>query len=545
MTTEDRESSVEIHSVGAVDINQRLHDLQLESPVAKNPAVVRRILEFQKKNRDSLSNPTSPDEEKSEADSIELFLEAEVPGEPVLKNGKSLGPDSDVILSGNGTANLKGTLEPKEIITKPQKVANRVVPTRLPPRTSLGPGLARGILSSVVPQVKARGGQRSFGDKRKGKFELDLMGIGLDLLPKEPAPEESGSFSSFEKYIDIKNGSLTFAGKASVHSNGVDFFGSAKSIQLSTNDILVQEELGHGNYGTVKKVVHRPTKVTLAMKEVRLALEESKFKQILMELDILHKCDSPYIVDFFGAFFVEGCVYMCIEYMDGGSLDQIYGGGLEEDKLAYVAECVIRGLKSLKEEHNIIHRDVKPTNILVNTKGKVKLCDFGVSGNLVASKAKTNIGCQSYMPPERIANKGNDNSYTVQSDVWSLGISLVETATGKFPYPESKSIFDQLTSIVHGEPPKLPNRFSKAARDFIARCCEKLPEKRPGYNELLNHPWLVANRKLDREALEEEFAELVVARIRKSKIETNVETEKSFNELNELLLFRQKSLKKK
>lgn len=128
-----------------------------------------------------------------------------------------------------------------------------------------------------------------------------------------------------------------------------------------------------------------------------------------------------------------------MEYMDGGSLDKIYQGGVDEPYLAVITDSVIRGLKQLKESHNIIHRDVKPTNILVNTHGKVKLCDFGVSGNLVASIAKTNIGCQSYMAPERIkaANPDDVLTYTAQSDIWSLGLSVLEVAMGCYPYPQN------------------------------------------------------------------------------------------------------------
>jgi mitogen-activated protein kinase kinase len=189
----------------------------------------------------------------------------------------------------------------------------------------------------------------------------------------------------------------------------------------------------------------------MAMKEIRLELEEAKFTTILKELVILHECVSPYIIDFYGAFFQEGAVYMCIEYMDGGSIDKLYDGGIPESVLQKITYSTIMGLKCLKDEHNIIHRDVKPTNILVNTRGQVKICDFGVSGNLVASIAKTNIGCQSYMAPERISGggmaSGATGTYSVQSDIWSLGLTIIECAMGRYPYPPeiASTIFSQLS----------------------------------------------------------------------------------------------------
>lgn len=316
-------------------------------------------------------------------------------------------------------------------------------------------------------------------------------------------PQLHGLFANYSKYVDIKSGSLNFAGKASLHSKGVNFL-SGSSFHISLEELEFLEELGHGNYGTVSKVLHKPTGVLMAMKEVRLELDENKFTQILMELEILHKCDSPYIVDFYGAFFVEGAVYMCIEHMDGGSLDKIYGkdeGVQDEACLAYITECVIRGLKELKDEHNIIHRDVKPTNILINTAGKVKLCDFGVSGNLVASLAKTNIGCQSYMAPERIKLLSPDDAtYSIQADIWLLGLSILEIACGHYPYPPETydNIFSQLSAIVDGEPPRLdPKIFSKEAQQFVKSCLNKNPDLRPSYDTLLKHPWLVNLRDVE------------------------------------------------
>jgi mitogen-activated protein kinase kinase len=303
----------------------------------------------------------------------------------------------------------------------------------------------------------------------------------------------------YSDYLDQKTGSLRFKGKAVLDSHGVNF-SSGSSFSISLDEVDTLDELGKGNYGTVYKVRHsrpkirRPglglagnkmkmadqppssptrksadekeessptcpkatsgtTGIVMAMKEIRLELDDAKFAAIIMELDILHRCISPQIIDFYGAFFQEGAVYICIEFMDGGSIDKLYGDGIPENVLRKITLATTLGLKSLKDEHNIIHRDVKPTNILMNTRGQVKICDFGVSGNLVASIAKTNIGCQSYMAPERIGGVGmtganpGGGTYSVQSDIWSLGLTIIECAMGRYPYPPEtyNNIFSQLS----------------------------------------------------------------------------------------------------
>ncbi|PKY39088.1 kinase-like protein [Rhizophagus irregularis] len=319
-------------------------------------------------------------------------------------------------------------------------------------------------------------------------------------LPEAMGGPTKTPFANFSPFVD-PSGKLNFDGKAVLHAQGVDF-SNGNSYKINMEEFELLEELGKGQYGTVQKVFHKPTNVTMAMKEIRLELDEAKLNQILMELDILHQSRSSYIVEFYGAFFIESCVYYCMEYMDAGSLDKLYGGGIPEDVLAKITFAMVKGLKFLKDSLNIIHRDVKPTNVLVNMEGEVKLCDFGVSGQLIQSRAKTNIGCQSYMAPERII-QGDASTYTVQSDVWSLGLSMLELGTGKYPYPvpdknERVGLFAQLNAIVQGDPPSLPkDNFSAECHDFVAKCLNKNPQNRLTYAQLLEHPFLKKYEDVD------------------------------------------------
>merc|ERR1712042_328673 len=108
-----------------------------------------------------------------------------------------------------------------------------------------------------------------------------------------------------------------------------------------------------------------------------------------------------------------------------------------ENYLVHIAVSVVNGLDFLYSRLKVMHRDVKPSNILIDKDARVKVCDFGVSAVLVNSLALTNIGCKPYMAPERL-DFDNSKGFNVKSDIWSLGITLVEIGDGVFPYDQQK-----------------------------------------------------------------------------------------------------------
>ncbi|EMD00592.1 hypothetical protein BAUCODRAFT_175276 [Baudoinia panamericana UAMH 10762] len=280
--------------------------------------------------------------------------------------------------------------------------------------------------------------------------------------------------------------------------------------------IVTLGSLGEGAGGAVTKCVLEGGKTVFALKIITTDPNPDIKKQIFRELSFNKSCASAHICKYYGAFMDDtgGTIGISMEFCEGGSLDAVYkevkklGGRTGEKVLGKVAEGVLNGLTYL-HGHRIIHRDIKPSNILLTRKGEVKLCDFGVSGEFgTKGDANTFIGTSYYMAPERITGQ----SYTITSDVWSLGVTLLEVAQHRFPFPEDgtetnprANLIDLLTYIVRQPIPKLKDepesklKWSANFKYFIECCLEKESSRRATPWRMLEHPWMIdmKNKRVD------------------------------------------------
>ena len=263
--------------------------------------------------------------------------------------------------------------------------------------------------------------------------------------------------------------------------------------------------LGTGSGGVVRRARHKRTGEALAVKNIAIsfARDDDGWKRIITELRTLHKSTCEYIVRSRGAYFDQGSVSLIMEYMDGGTMSDATKvlGRWEEEDLAATTAMLADGLHYLHTTLNVVHRDIKPINVLLNLRGEAKLSDFGVSGYLIdASKCHSWVGTVTYMSPERIQG----DSYEYTADVWSMALTIVECALGRFPYnpPDVSrrfSFWDLLDIVVKDPVPRLrPElQISDEFDNFVALGLNKDPSGRMLARNMIAHPWIFGRDRSD------------------------------------------------
>jgi serine/threonine protein kinase len=304
------------------------------------------------------------------------------------------------------------------------------------------------------------------------------------------APNRSFAISSTGTFIHEGQGVRISSDGMKVDEAAYGSAGPLRQLLRSFDEIQMLEHLGHGGGGVVHKAVHAPTREVIAVKTINV-MDEDKRHQLMRELKTLYKASSPFIVDFKGAFYDDMHVYVALEFMDGGSLQDVLRKTttIPEEILANITRQIAQGMTYLHDSHQV-HRDIKPGNILISRRGDVKLTDFGVTGELSkdAEALGTFVGTARYMAPEQLSGQ----SYSYPADIWALGICLMEFATGEHPYARYKCTSQmELHLALESEPlPELPATFSREFRDFTTRCLAMNAADRATVATLLGHPFV-------------------------------------------------------
>uniref|UniRef100_A0A9R1SD00 non-specific serine/threonine protein kinase n=2 Tax=Cyprinus carpio TaxID=7962 RepID=A0A9R1SD00_CYPCA len=249
----------------------------------------------------------------------------------------------------------------------------------------------------------------------------------------------------------------------------------------------ILEVIGEGSFGRVYKGRRKFSGQVVALKFIpKVGRSEKDLRSLKREIDIMRGLKHPNIVLLLDSFETEREVVVVTEYAEG-ELFQILedDGSLPENQVREIACQLVSALYYL-HSHRILHRDMKPQNILLGKGGVVKLCDFGFARAMsVSTLVLTSIkGTPLYMSPELVEEKPYDHS----ADLWSLGCILYELHTGAPPF-YTNSIF-QLVQLIVRDPVKWPENMSQDCLSFLKGLLMKDPEKRLSWPDLLHHPFV-------------------------------------------------------
>lgn len=264
---------------------------------------------------------------------------------------------------------------------------------------------------------------------------------------------------------------------------------------------ILQEQLNHGNFGTIYKSIDILSGEERAIKVIKSTnLYSLHQKQaIKREIQIMLTLKHENIVKLYDYLETANNTYLVLEYCKNGDLSQ-FNSGIGEERTKFYLRQIIKGLQVLYE-YNIIHRDLKPANIFLTEDSKIKIGDFGLSRSLgLDNLVDTYVGSPAYMSPElmNMRNSNNDR-YNFKSDIWSLGCIVFELITGKRPFEEKD--FGEIIPIIYERTQNddflKKEGLSQVCIDFLSQIFKTNPEERISFIDMCKHEFILGMRNVE------------------------------------------------
>ncbi|XP_053672281.1 cGMP-dependent protein kinase 1 [Anopheles nili] len=262
---------------------------------------------------------------------------------------------------------------------------------------------------------------------------------------------------------------------------------------IQLHDLTYIGTLGIGGFGRVELVQYK-SQQTFALKYLKKIemVRQQQQEHAYSEKDIMLSCNSPFIVRLYKTYRDKKYLYFLMEACLGGDVWTVLQKSkfFDERTARFITGCVVEAFAYL-HTRNMIYRDLKPENLMLDENGYIKLVDFGFAKRIGPNqKTWTFAGTPEYVSPEIILNKGHDRAV----DYWALGVLIHELLVGKPPF-RGKNHMKTYNAILRGiDIIELPSRVPKKAQVLIKRLCRQTAAERLGYGkngiaDIKNHPW--------------------------------------------------------